>query len=563
MCGIFAFIDDEKTQDIKTISEQSNKIAHRGPDDHQTNIVNSVKNVDTIFSFHRLKINGLDDISNQPLYHPNNNKLALICNGEIFNFEKLRDEHKFDYKSNSDCEIILHLYERFGIEKTLEMINAEFAFLLLDARDPQNPLLFVARDPNGLRPLFIGYSKDGKVTGFCSELKGIHMLCHDIEQFPGGHWLELSCASTSDRKVKQTDFKSYYNFSQNFGVNFSKSQEITQTELSTVRSLLVDATTQRLMSDREVGLFISGGLDSSAVASIACRHSKKQLYSFAIGLEDTVSSDLINAKKVADFLGTKHHEVRYTIKEGLDAISNVIYHLESYDPTTVRASTPMYLLSKWITKNTPVRVILTGEAPDELLGGYLYFFGAPSLEAFQKETEDRVKKLPVYDVLRCDRAPAAASLEVRAPYLDKAFLNYCINLHPMLKHPKYNKNIEKYILRKALDDEKQPYLPKDILWRPKEAFSDGVGYAWKDALIKYCEEKVSDEMFAKREQIYPFNTPLTKEGFYYRQVFESFFPGREKLIPEPWMPKWVDPSIKDPSATVLKIHADRVKTTQS
>ncbi len=554
MCGIFAYIDRSTKQLIlDTLRSHFDKIKHRGPDSQTLMSIYEFENLLTvIFGFHRLAIMGLDKISDQPLYHPENDKIIVICNGEIYNFRELRDQYKFNYRSNSDCEIIVHLYERFGIEKTVELLDGVFAFVLLDKRDPLHPLMIAGRDPIGVRPLFIATDEHDAVVGFSSELKSLDQLAHDVRQFLPGHYQIIDLISQESQITK------YYDFNQTFGQRFSESTVITDLELATTNSLLTSAVEKQMMSDRPLGLFISGGLDSSLIAAIATRHSSSQLHSFAIGLEGYQSSDLHYARKVADFLKTEHHEVKFTTQKGLDALRSVIWHLESYDVTTIRASTPMYLLSQWIMENTDIRVILTGEAPDESIGGYLYFHNAPSLEEFQTETEERVSDLHLYDLLRGDRATAAWSLEVRVPYLDKKYLNYMINLPPQLKHPKYNQNIEKYILRKSFDNEQDPYLPSDVLWRPKEAFSDGVGYSWKDSIIKYSEQQISDDLFSQRSVLYPINTPMTKEAFLYRQIFESFYPGRHHVIPRFWMPKWVGNNVTDPSATVLKVHSDRI-----
>jgi asparagine synthase (glutamine-hydrolysing) len=561
MCGIFALLRKiSKTTGLTydKVYAEFVKINHRGPDHHVLVDVYNNNDDDTMitYGFHRLSINGLDEISNQPLFHPVDERIVVICNGEIYNYKDLIKLLGIDnYYSHSDCEIIVHLYEKYGIEQTVNLLDGVFSFVLVDFRE-KIPKMFAARDPIGIRPMFIGEDPESKsLIGLASEMKSLHELCPTINPFLPGHYMVIDCVSMTGQ------YHRYFDFTQSFGVRFSTAKSVTPNVTSTTNQLLTDSVEKRLlMSDRPVGLFISGGFDSSAVASIASRISDHELHSFAIGVEGFDAPDLEYARQVANFLGTKHHEVKYNIEDGIKALRDVIWHLESYDVTTIRASTPMYLLSKYIRENTDITVILTGEGPDESHGGYLYFSYAPSLEEFQAETERRTSQHYMYDVLRSDRTTSAWGLEVRVPYLDKRFLNYSINLDPKIKHPKHNNDIEKFVLRKSFDTPDDPYLPNEILWRPKEAFSDGVGYSWKDRIIEYADENISDQLFEQREQLYPINTPPTKEAFMYRQIFEEFFPGRASLIKSIWMPKWVGEDVVDPSATVLDVHQEKIQS---
>lgn len=558
MCGIAAYISHEMIDNLcDVLYPHFKKIAHRGPDDECISQVynNPLLNLQICFGFYRLAVNGLDAISNQPLYHPSG--IVLICNGELYTYKELAKQYDFDYKSNSDCEIILHLYERFGMEKTLQLLDGEFAFVLLDLRGA-SPLLYAARDNIGKRFIEVGYDINGQIIGFCSEMKGLQYLCHKIHQLEPGHYVKMQLGQESKTEIiKYTDVYDEHD------QKFYKLDYITEDCLSMIRNTLIESVKKTQISDRGVAYLLSGGLDSNLTASIAQREKKDPIntYTFTFTTEDPSdppSSDALNADIVAKFLGTKHTLVAKPIQEGLDAIETYIWMLESYDVTTIRAGIPMHLLCKYIKENTEDRVIITGEGPDEIGAGYLEFHGAPGLEELQEHTVHRTKNLQYYDLKRGDRSTAGNGLEGRYPYLNKYYMNLLINLHPKIKHPKYNKNIEKYVTRLAFDVKEKPYLPDKLLWRPKEAFSDGVGYKWKASLIKLAESKISDDLFAQRATLFPVNTPMTKEGMHYRMIYNKLFPGRDNVIPGPWMPKWVDASVTDPSATVLKIHSDRI-----
>jgi len=563
MCGIFAYLDYGKNTEYDVIDQSFQKLSHRGPDSHKLNIVYESTHLRMYFGFHRLAIMGLNSKSDQPIKHPKIEGLTLICNGEIYNYEYLKHKYALDFCTDSDCEVILHLYNLFGLAKTLELIDGEFAFTILDVRNPINPMIVAGRDQTGVRPLFTAFDSNNKLIGLSSELKGLYLFQNSnrIAQFPVGthmtYSLLIDTHNPMDGKCisKKLNFVQYYHCG-DLSINPSLDP------ISDTRKLLIEAVVKRLMSDRQIGVLLSGGLDSSLIASIASKYSKYRLKSFSIGSE--TSSDVINARKVAKFLGTDHYEIPFDFQKGIKAIPSVIKQIESYDVTTIRASTPMYLLSEWISKNTDVRVLLTGEGSDEIFGGYLYFHGAPSEEEFQKETVKLVSELHAFDVLRCDRAISAWGLEARVPFLDKNFLPHVISLPPRLKNPKDNNCIEKYILRKSFDptsmgESSENFLPTDVLWRSKEAFSDGVGYGWKDSLIEYSNKLIPDDLFDQRECLYPINTPLTKEGLLYRCIFDSFYFNNDNVIPHYWMPNWVNSSVNDPSATVLSVHPSNSK----
>ena len=398
--------------------------------------------------FHRLCVNDTSEEEiNQLLIHDFN--ITLICNGEIYNYSKLKLENKIITHSTSDCEIIVHLYKKYGFEKTINMLDGVFAILLLDLN---KDIVYCARDPIGVRSLYYAYDKQNNF-GFSSEMKSIHNLFDDIKQFPPGNiW---------DSKSKS--FKKYYT-RKDLKIDYNPEK----IKLN-IKSLLTNAVEKRLMSDRKIGCLLSGGLDSSLIAALLSKSYKDTLETFSIGLKG--STDLKYAKQVADHIGSNHHEIIVTEKEMLDAIDKVIYQTETYDTTTIRASVPMFLLSEYIKNNSDIAVIYSGEGSDEASGSYLYFHNAPDTNEFKIETNRLLNDLSYFDVLRCDKSTAGSGLEVRVPFLDLEFLAYYMSIDPKLKIPSYN-NIEKYLLRSSFDDKK--LLPDNILWRMKEGMSDGV-----------------------------------------------------------------------------------------
>ena len=503
------------------------KLQHRGPDNTQHKQVTP----SVWFGFHRLAINGLDEKSNQPFH---NKKCWLIANGEIYNFKELKNKYSFDYKSNSDCEIILHLYERFGIEKTLSLLDGEFSFILYDEIKEE---IFVARDHLGVRPLYFGKTETNDIL-FSSEEKGIS-FCKNIDQFPTGSWW------TSKNSEK---FHSYFSFKTEIN-NFITEEEATKN----IRTLIFNAVKKRMMSDRKVGCLLSGGLDSSLVAGITATfyENKKDLHTFSIGFKG--SPDLKNAKVVADFIGSTHHSVEVSEKMFLDAIETVIYQIGSFDITTIRASVGHYLISQWVRENSEVKVLLSGETADEMAGGYLYFQNAPNEKSFHDESIRLLQDIHYFDMLRGDRSISSAGLEARVPFSDKYLVKYYLSI-PVHLRTISKERMEKYLIRKAFEDDN--LIPEEVLWRRKNGFSDGVSAlerSWHTIVQEYVDSKISDEEFEKNKGKWSHDTPQIKEGYFYRKIFEKQYQNQNTLTPYQWLPKWSG-DIIDPSARALSIY---------
>ncbi|GAA4512245.1 asparagine synthase B [Sphingobacterium thermophilum] len=516
MCGIIGAFDlvQEEAKIRPQVLEMSKRIRHRGPD--WSGIFSSSK---AILAHERLAI--VDPKSgSQPLYSPDGN-VVLAVNGEIYNHQELRKSlPQYNFATNSDSEVILALYLEKGVD-FIEELNGIFAFALYDAR---NDSFLVARDHMGIIPLY--YGKDALGQFFvASELKSLEGFCTNMDQFPPGHYI-YSKEGLTPKKWYERDWESYDVVKDN------------HTSIDELRAALEAAVHRQLMSDVPYGVLLSGGLDSSVVAAVTKKFAAKriesgdkedawypQLHSFAVGLKG--APDLLAAKKAAEHIGTIHHEVNFTIQEGLDAIRDVIYHLETYDVTTVRASTPMYMLAR-VIKSMGIKMVLSGEGSDELFGGYLYFHKAPNAKEFHEETVRKLKKLYLYDCLRANKALAAWGVEGRVPFLDKEFIDVAMRLNPEDKMIKDGR-MEKWVVRKAFED----YLPESIVWRQKEQFSDGVGYSWIDTLKAQAESLVSDEEFASAAERFPVNTPKNKEEYYYRSIFESHFPSEAaaKTVP--------------------------------
>ena len=507
MCGIVCAFDLKDTSDSirPNILKMVKKVRHRGPD---WSGVYSSKNA--VMAHERLAI--VDPTSGkQPILSDDNNK-AIAVNGEIYNHLELRDNFAKDYRfrTDSDCEIILALYKKNKYD-FLNQLNGIFAFALYDS---DNDTYFIARDHMGIIPLYIGWDEKGTLY-VASELKSLEGVCTKIELFPPGHYLESN----------KQDYVKWYNPE---WVKFNNVSDAT-TSISELHDSLSSAVKRQLMSDVPYGVLLSGGLDSSITSALAKRFSSKriesgdtqdawwpQLHSFSVGLEG--SPDLKAAKVVSDHIGTIHHEIIFSIQEGVDALRDVIYHLETYDITTVRASTPMYLMARAI-KSLGIKMVLSGEGADELFGGYLYFHKAPSAEEFHNETVRKLNKLHQYDCLRANKALAAWGIEGRVPFLDKEFIEVAMNMNP--KDKMINKDrIEKWVIRKAFEE----YLPDEVLWRQKEQFSDGVGYSWIDSLKDLVAKEITDEQMESASKKYPINPPQNKEEYYYRRIFEEHFP---------------------------------------
>ncbi|MDP1744238.1 MAG: asparagine synthase B [Bacteroidota bacterium] len=507
MCGIVGVFDLKvDSKELRTqVLEMSKKIRHRGPD--WSGIYCGDK---AILAHERLAI--VDPQSGgQPLFSKDK-KLVLAVNGEIYNHQELRKqlEGEYEFQTKSDCEVILALYRKKG-PKFIEDLNGIFGFALYDV---ENDSYLIARDHIGVIPLYIGWDKFGNFY-VASELKALEGYCNKIELFlPGHYWDSKEGVMTKWYERDWVEFDAVKN---------------NQTNIDLIRTELEASVHRQLMSDVPYGVLLSGGLDSSIVSAIAKKYANKriesgdtqdawwpQLHSFAVGLVG--SPDLIAAKKVAEYIGTIHHEVHFTVQEGLDAIADVIYHLETYDVTTIRASTPMYLLAR-VIKSMGIKMVLSGEGADELFGGYLYFHKAPNAKAFHEETVRKLSKLHLYDCLRANKALAAWGVEGRVPFLDKEFMDIAMRLNPEDKMAKDGK-MEKWVLRKAFES----YLPASVAWRQKEQFSDGVGYNWIDSLKALVATKVTDEQQLNAKFRFPINPPMSKEEYYYRSIFSEHFP---------------------------------------
>ncbi|MBL0048362.1 MAG: asparagine synthase B [Bacteroidetes bacterium] len=507
MCGIIGvFSAKPGVQELRAgVLDMSKKIRHRGPDWSGVYCGDKV-----IFSHERLAI--VDPQSGgQPLYSKDK-KLVLAVNGEIYNHQELKkDLSDYEFLTHSDCEVILALYRKKGIN-FIEDLNGIFAFALYDS---ETDSYLIARDHMGIIPLYMGWDKSGNFY-VASELKALEGVCNKIQEFLPGHYL-YSKEGQELKKWYTRDWMQFENVKDNV------------TDISQLRSALEAAVHRQLMSDVPYGVLLSGGLDSSIISAITKKYAANriesgdtqqawypQLHSFAVGLVG--SPDLAAARKVAEHIGSVHHEINFTIQEGLDAIRDVIYHLETYDVTTVRASTPMYLLAR-VIKSMGIKMVLSGEGADELFGGYLYFHKAPNAQAFHEETVRKLSKLHLYDCLRANKSLAAWGIEGRVPFLDKEFMDVAMRLNPKDKMAG-NGKMEKWVLRKAFED----YLPESIAWRQKEQFSDGVGYSWIDTLKATAAFEVSDEQLANASFRFPVHPPMSKEEYRYRSIFSELFP---------------------------------------
>ena len=530
-------IDEGLKEELRAqVLDMSKKIRHRGPD---WSGVYTGKNA--ILSHERLSI--VDPLSGKQPLVSDDGKIILAANGEIYNHKEIRKEFegKYNFQTGSDCEAIIPLYKKFrdsgDFTLMIEKLSGIFAFALYDS---ENDVYLVARDEIGVIPLYQGWDKAGRFY-VASELKALEGECQTIEEFPNGHYFY----SKDEKPVRwyKREWENFDAVKNNPRATDDKGEIINPSVIEKVRNGLESAVKQQLMSDVPYGVLLSGGLDSSIIAAITQKFSKKriesdskeaawwpQLHSFAIGLEG--SPDLIAAQKAADYIGTVHHEVHFTIQEALDALPDVIYHIETYDITTVRASTPMYLLAR-VIKSMGIKMVLSGEGSDELFGGYLYFHKAPNAQEFHEELVRKMSKLHLYDCLRANKSLMAWGVEGRVPFLDKEFIDIAMSLNPSdkmnIRLSNGKQRMEKWILRKAFED----MLPEEICWRQKEQFSDGVGYNWIDTLKKMTEEKVSDAEFARRENRFPVNPPKTKEEYYYREIYSKLFPSDSaaKVVP--------------------------------
>ena len=521
MCGIVCLFDaKENSEQLRTqVLEMSKKIRHRGPDWSGV-----FQDDNVIFSHERLAI--VDPTSGkQPLFSQDGT-IVLAVNGEIYNHKELRAEFPdYEFQTESDCEVIIALYQKYG-KNFLEKLNGIFAFALYDSAEKT---YLVARDHMGVCPLYQGWDKAGNFY-VASELKALEGVCNSIENMLPGH-LIYSREGYEMQQWYARDWETFDKVKDN------------ATNIPALREALEAAVHRQLMSDVPYGVLLSGGLDSSIIAAVTAKYAAKRvetddtqdawyprLHSFAVGIDG--SPDLMAAQKAAQHIGSVHHEVHFTVQEGLDAVRDVIYHLETYDVTTIRASTPMYLLAR-VIKSMGIKMVLSGEGSDEIFGGYLYFHKAPNAQAFHEETVRKLGKLHLYDCLRANKSLMSWGIEGRVPFLDKEFMDVAMHINPQDKMvDKAEGKMEKWILRKAFED----LLPESIVWRQKEQFSDGVGYAWIDALKEVAEHEVTDEMMQNAKYRFPLNTPQNKEEYRYRSIFEEHFPSETAASTVPSVP---------------------------
>ena len=531
MCGIFAYLG--KSISKNKLKNNFNTFKIRGPDNsHFISLSNQI-----FLGFHRLSINDLSKNGDQPLYHPEDSNIVVICNGEIYNYKQLIDKYNFNnYKSTSDCEVIVWMYKKFGIDKTVRELDGVFSFILVDLNTND---IFAARDPFGVRPMFIGYNSNDDDYLFASEVKGIAELCEFIEPFQPGTWW-------NNKSKKNTR---YYNYNYEMNTISNTDTNLSDNLINEVKILLNSAVKKRLLSDRKIGCLLSGGVDSSLIAALVAQHYPKgELETFSIGIKGAV--DLKYAQMVADHIGSKHHSIELTEQEMLNAIPEVIQKIESMDTTTVRASVPNYLISKYIKENTECRVIFQGDGMDEVAGSYLYLANAPSDKDFHNECINLLEEIHRFDVLRADRTISDHGLEPRTPFLDKTFVNYYMSLPVELRM--HNDKIEKYVLRKAFQNDN--ILPEEVLWRRKEAFSDGCSgkqKSWGKIIQDHVDDILTDNEFNELSNNYNHNKPLLKESLYYRIIFDKFYKNYSNVIPHFWMPKWTKGNVIDPSARIL------------
>ena len=545
MCGIFAMFysltDSMNSIHFKNIEYQFNKAQSRGP---EHSIITKIDN-NTILGFHRLAINGLDDISNQPIY---DSGIYLICNGEIYNYKSILKNLNVQPKTNSDCECIIHLYKKYGIEYTLQNLDGVFSFILYDTNTNQ---IYAAKDPFGVRPMYIGTDENTLI--FSSLLKQITNLTNNVEDFPSGSYTKISRYSDNDNELILSGYISYTSFNYHHTINTSLTDY--SYIYSAIYNLLIESVKKRVInSERNFACLLSGGLDSSLISAIVSKWIPSgQLQTYSIGMSG--GSDLKYAKMVSNHINSKHTEIILTENEFFDAIPEVIYNIESYDTTTVRASVGNYLIAKYISNNSDAKVIFNGDGSDEVTGGYMYFHNCPNDIEFDYECKRLLSNIQYYDVLRSDRSVSCHGLECRTPFLDRSFVHHYLSIPMEYRNHNNGKRIEKYLLRKSIERMDPNLLPPQILWRPKEAFSDGVSSqenSWFKIIQQLLEYRYTDEEFQTQSNMYSINKPTTKEQLYYREIFESHYKNRENIIPNFWMPKYSDTN--DASARTLNVY---------
>ena len=572
MCGIFSIIGEETVgkqfgQDNTIVEYNFNQGKSRGPENSSLNLINN----NVLLGFHRLAINGLDEVSNQPICV---NGIYLICNGEIYNYQSIYKMLNVTPNTNSDCESIIHLYQKYGIQYTLQNLDGVFSFVLYDSNISQ---FFIARDPLGVRPLFYKYLNNTFICASLIKQISFYSISQPVLAFPPGKVCSFElkndtiininfekyvhfplCVKSFQESDLTTLFRNYQNLENMFqytGNLISKNDSKLYPYFETIYKQLYDSVKKRVLTtERNMACLLSGGLDSSLICALVSKFlPKKQLKTFSIGMIG--GSDLKYAKLVADHIHSDHTEIILSEFEFLHSINEVIYNIESYDTTTVRASVGNYLVSKYISENTDCKVIFNGDGSDELTGGYLYFHNCPNNIEFDVECKRLLKDIQFFDVLRSDRSISCHGLEARTPFLDRTFVQTYLSLPIEIRnHNNYN-GVEKQLLRSAVNIMDPNLLPKEVLWRTKEAFSDGVSSkekSWFEIIQETINKKYSDSDFETLSKKYTFNKPTTKEQLYYRETFENYFPGQSKVIPYFWMPKYSNAT--DSSARTLELY---------
>ena len=539
MCGIFAYlIKNENILNYNLIYDNFMNLRNRGPD-----TFSFIYNKKYFLGFHRLSIMDLSNNGNQPFeFYNDEYKYTCICNGEIYNSQTLKENLNYTFNSNSDCEILIPLYIQYG-EQMINYLDGVFSFIIIKEKDNETEY-FIVRDRIGVRPLYIGYDNKNNII-ISSEIKGMkNLVFNNFSSFDPGHYMKIKFNSNNFELVKSKYFELKLNIIEEKDEVFFCNK---------INYVLTNCVRKRLITDRPICALLSGGLDSSLICSITNNILKSnyfKLNTFSIGMEN--SPDNYYAKLVSDYIDSNHTFVHITKNDAINSIRDVIYTIESYDVTTVRASVGQYLVSKYISENTNFKVVLSGDGSDEVVGGYLENYFSPNLTEFQNNTLKRIDNIHYYDVLRADKATSGNGLELRVPFLDVDFINLYLSIPPKFKKPILGEKCEKYLLRKSFENN---YLPQEVLWRQKEAFSDGISNnddSWHNILKKLCDELISDEEFKNNN--FTINKPTSKEAYYYRKIFCEFYDNDKfrNVIPEFWMPSWS--KTDDPSARSLSVY---------